>query len=257
VDFQRDIRPILSNHCFKCHGPDEGTREADLRLDTAEAATADRGGYQAIVPGDAGASAIIERMETDDADLRMPPADSGLTLTPAQIALVRRWIDGGAVYQPHWAFHPITRPALPQPNANDWGRNPIDAFVLSHQQAAGIQPSPEADRHTLIRRVFLDLLGLPPAPEQVEAFLRDEAPDAFERLVDSTLASPRYGERWARHWLDQARYADTNGYTVDSERSIWPYRDWVINSLNRDLPFDRFTIEQLAGDLCPIRLRTN
>ena len=251
VDFQRDVRPTLSNHCFKCHGPDEGTREADLRLDTAEAATADRGGYQAIVPGDAAASAIIERMETDDADLRMPPDDSGLTLTPAQIALVRRWIDGGAVYQPHWAFRPITRPALPQPNANDWVRNPIDAFVLSRQQAAGIQPSPEADRQTLIRRVFLDLLGLPPAPEQVDAFLRDQAPDAFERLVDSTLASPRYGERWARHWLDQARYADTNGYTVDSERSIWPYRDWVIKALNRDLPFDRFTIEQLAGDLLP------
>ncbi len=251
VDFQRDIRPILSNHCFKCHGPDEGTREADLRLDTAEAATADRGGYQAIVPGDAEASAIIERMVTDDADLRMPPADSGLAVTAAQIALVRRWIDDGAEYQPHWSFRPIVRPDLPKTQANDWVRNPIDAFVLSRLQTAGIQPSPEADRSTLIRRVFLDLLGLPPEPEQVAAFLRDEEPDAFERLVETALASPRYGERWARHWLDQARYADTNGYTIDSERSIWPYRDWVINALNRDLPFDQFTIEQLAGDLLP------
>jgi len=251
VDFQRDIRPILSNHCFKCHGPDEGTREADLRLDAFETATADRGGYQAIVPGDAESSAIIERMVTDDADLRMPPADSGLAVTAAQIALLRRWIDDGAEYQPHWSFRPIARPVLPQPKANDWVRNPIDAFVLSRLQAAGIQPSPEADRSTLIRRVFLDLLGLPPEPEQVAAFLGDEAPDAFDRLVETALASPRYGERWARHWLDQARYADTNGYTIDSERSIWPYRDWVINSLNRDLPFDQFTIEQLAGDLLP------
>ncbi|MCH5374455.1 MAG: DUF1549 domain-containing protein, partial [Planctomycetes bacterium] len=250
VDFSREIQPILSNRCFKCHGPDEQAREADLRLDTAEEATADRGGYQAIAPGEPESSAVIERIEASDADLRMPPADSGLKLEPEQIALVRQWIREGATYEQHWAFRPIRRPALPTVSS-DWVRNPIDVFIAARQRMAGIEPSPEADRSTLIRRVYLDLLGLPPDPEQVDRYVSDSGPNAYERMVDGVLASPRYGERWGRHWLDQARYADTNGYTVDSERSIWPYRDWVIAALNHDLPFDRFTIEQLAGDLLP------
>ncbi len=251
VDFGRDVRPILSNYCFKCHGPDEEKREADLRLDIAEDATADRGGYQAIVPGDATASAVIERIETADADLRMPPADSGLKLAPRQIELLRQWIQQGARYEQHWAFRPIQRPPLPVSTSSDWVRNPIDCFVLARQQEAGVAPTAEADRATLIRRVYLDLLGLPPTPEQVDRFVQDIAPDAYGRMVEQVLAGPRYGERWGRHWLDQARYADTNGYTIDSERSIWPYRDWVIAALNRDLPFDQFSVEQLAGDLLP------
>lgn len=257
VDFQRDIRPILSNYCFRCHGPDEETREADLRLDVVLDATADRGGYRAIAPGDAASSAIIERMEIDDPYLQMPPPDSGPPLTPEQIRMVRQWIDDGAEYEPPWAFRPIERPEVPQverpSDSQDapWGQHPIDAFVLDRLQQARIEPSPQADRHTLIRRVFLDLTGLPPKPEQVRAFLNERDPDAYERMVSMALSSPRYGERWGRHWLDQARYADTHGYTIDSERSIWPYRDWVIHALNRDLPFDQFTIEQLAGDLLP------
>lgn len=257
VDFQRDIRPILSNYCFRCHGPDDQTREADLRLDMASEATADRGGYRAIAAGDAASSAIIERMELDDPYLQMPPPDSGPGLTSEQIRMVRQWIDEGAVYEPHWAFRPIQRPEVPQVQPRSdaqamlWGHHPIDAFVLQRLQQAGVEPSPQADRSTLIRRVFLDLTGLPPEPEQVQAFLNDPAPDAYQRIVSAALASPHYGERWGRHWLDQARYADTHGYTIDSERSIWPYRDWVIHALNRDLPFDQFTIEQLAGDLLP------
>ena len=257
VDFQRDIRPILSNHCFRCHGPDDQTREGGLRLDMASDATADRGGYRAIAAGDAAASAIIDRMESDNPYLQMPPPDSGPGLTPEQIRMVRQWIDDGAVYEPHWAFRPIQRPELPrvQPGADademPRGHHPIDAFVLDRLQQAGIEPSPQADRSTLIRRLFLDLTGLPPEPEQVRTFLNDREPEAYERIVSMALASPRYGERWGRHWLDQARYADTHGYTIDSERSIWPYRDWVIHALNRDMPFDQFTIEQLAGDLLP------
>ncbi len=249
VDFNRDIRPVLSNNCFKCHGPDEEQREADLRLDSAEGATADLGGYRAIEPGDPDASEAIIRVITDDVDLLMPPADSGLKLTEQQIDSMRQWVRLGAKYEQHWAFTPIVRPPLPAVKCADWVRNPIDQFVLAALEAGGIDPSPEADRRALVRRVYLDLLGLPPSLEELDALLDDESADAYGRMVDRVLASPHYGERWGRYWLDQARYADTNGYTIDSQRSISPYRDWVIDALNRDLPFDQFTIQQLAGDL--------
>ncbi len=249
VDFAREVQPLLSNVCLKCHGPDDAAREADLRLDNTEGALRDLGGYQAIVPGDPGASALVERITSDDESLRMPPEDSGLELTEAQIELLTQWVREGAKYEPHWAFQTIVRPDVPEVENARRCRNPIDRFVVARLEAAGIEPSPSAARQVLIRRVHLDLLGLPPSPEDVVLFLNDSSTDALERMVERALASPHYGERWGRYWLDQARYADTNGYTVDSERTVWPYRDWVIAALNRDMPFDRFTIEQLAGDL--------
>ena len=241
VDFRRDVRPILSNHCFKCHGPDEATREAGLRLDTEEGATEDLGGYQAIVPGDSGASELVARLLSDDEDLRMPPPDSGLELSADQIATLRRWIDTGAAYQPHWAFVPPGRPESVS----------IDASIDRQLTAIGLRRSPPADRPTLLRRLHIDLLGVAPPPRLLDDFLADESPDAYRRLVDRLLADPQFGEKWGRHWLDQARYADSHGYTIDSPRTMWPYRDWVIDAINRDLSFDRFTIEQLAGDLLP------
>lgn len=250
VDFTRDVRPILSNYCFPCHGPDEETREAGLRLDTFEGAQEDLGGYQAIEPHAPEQSALVERTLSTDPYERMPPEESGLELSPQQIELLRAWIAQGAAYDQHWAFRPITRPPVPAPGTS-LGRNPVDAFIQRRLREPGITPSPEADRPTLIRRVYLDLLGLPPAPEAVRAFVQDESPGAYNAMLDRVLADPHYGERWGRHWLDQARYADTNGYTVDSERTMWPYRDWVIQAINADMPFDQFTIEQLAGDLLP------
>jgi hypothetical protein len=251
LDFNRDIRPMLSNTCFRCHGPDPEHREGGLRLDTFEDATAEGSNSPAIKPGDPDGSEMIRRMTSADSDSLMPPPDSGLVLKPEQIALFGEWIGQGARYRPHWAFSPIVRPAEPRVQHGDWVRNPIDRFVLARLEAAALQPSPPADPPTLVRRVYLDLLGLPPTPEEADAFFADTGPDAYERLVDRVLASEHYGERWGRYWLDQARYADTNGYSIDSERSIWPYRDWVIRAVNRDLPFDQFTIEQLAGDLLP------
>ncbi len=267
IDFARDIRPILSNKCFKCHGPDEETREADLRLDTHEGATIDLGGYRAIDLEDPQSSELLRRVLSTDDFERMPPPDSGLDVSDEEAQLLRKWIEGGAVYEPHWAFRPLERPPVPAISTIessttsstassitaplDWVQHPIDHFILKGLQRFGLSPSPEADRATLIRRVHLDLLGLPPSPAQVAEFLADSMPDAYARMVDRALASPHYGERWGRHWLDQARYADSHGYTIDSDRSMWPYRDWVISALNRDLPFDQFTIEQLAGDLLP------
>ncbi|WP_164102942.1 PSD1 and planctomycete cytochrome C domain-containing protein [Candidatus Laterigemmans baculatus] len=254
VDFAREVLPILSNHCFACHGPDEGTREAGLRLDTPEGAYEDLGGYQAVVPHAPQESAVVERITTSDTDMLMPPADSNLALTPEQIDVLQRWIASGANYDQHWAFQPIRRPTVPREELGEraaWVRQPIDAFVLRRLRQEGLEPAPEADRSTQIRRVYLDLLGLPPSVEAVEAFLGDRSPGAYQRMLDRAFANPHYGERWGRHWLDGARYADTNGYTVDSERSIWPYRDWVIDAINADQPFDQFTIEQLAGDLLP------
>lgn len=250
IDFARDIRPLLSNACFQCHGPDEESREADLRLDTAEGAYRDLGGYQAIKPHAADASALVARITTTDVDERMPPPDSGLKLSPADIDLLKAWIAQGGKYDQHWAFRPILRDPLPQQDVAAM-HNPIDAFVIKRLQDAGLTLADEADRSTLIRRVYLDLLGLPPSRDDVATFLGDQRPGAYGRVVDRVLANPHYGERWGRHWLDQARYADTNGYTVDSDRSMWPYRDWVIQAINADLPFDQFTIEQLAGDLLP------
>ena len=251
LDFNRDVRPILSNACFRCHGPDPEHREAGLRLDTFEDATADRSGSPAIKPGEPDGSEMVRRVTSSDPDSVMPPTDSGLVLKPEQIALFREWIRQGARYQPHWAFSPIVRPAEPQVQHSEWVRNPLDRFVLAKLEAAALKPSPPADPPTLVRRVYLDLLGLPPTLDEADAFLNDPAADAYERLIDRVLASEHYGERWGRYWLDQARYADTNGYSIDSERSIWPYRDWVIQALNGDLPFDQFTIDQLAGDLLP------
>ncbi|MDB5313502.1 MAG: Planctomycete cytochrome [Gemmataceae bacterium] len=247
VDFARDVRPILSNACFKCHGP--AVQKAKLRLDTRDGAT--KGG--AVVPGKPGESKLIERVcQPADEDGRMPPAEAGERLTPAQIETLKTWIGQGAEYAPHWAFIPVRRPTVPEiRNPQSAIRNPIDRFVAARLAGAGLTPSPEADRPTLIRRVSLDLTGLLPTPKEVDDFLKDDSPGAYEKVVDRLLASPHYGERQARHWLDLARYADSNGYTIDGPRSIWPYRDWVIQALNADLPFDQFTAYQLAGDLHP------
>jgi hypothetical protein len=250
VDFNRDIRPILSNHCFQCHGPDEDSREANLRLDSLDQATAKRDDSSpAIVAGDSLKSGVMQRVTSDDPDVQMPPKDFGKPLNETQIALLKKWIDGGANFAKHWSFEPIQRPKLPAIKVSSLLRNPIDHFVVDELGRRQISPSPEADRHTLIRRVYLDLLGLPPSIEDVDRFMADARDDAFKKLLDQVLESPHFGERWGRHWLDQARYADSHGYTNDNERSMWPYRDWVINAFNRDLPFDQFTIEQLAGDL--------
>ncbi|HXG09872.1 MAG TPA: DUF1553 domain-containing protein [Gemmataceae bacterium] len=251
VEFNRDIRPILSDACFQCHGPDRAKRKADLRLDTAEGAFADRGGYHAIVPGKPDESELFRRITAADETERMPPPRSGPRLTERQVALIRRWLEQGARWQKHWSLIPPQRPALPRVQNVGWARNPIDLFVLDRLEREGLAPSPEADRATLIRRVTLDLTGLPPTPEEVDAFLADPSPDAYEKVVDRLLASPRYGERMAIRWLDAARYADTNGYQSDGERIMWRWRDWVIDAFNQNLPFDQFTIEQLAGDMLP------
>lgn len=247
VDFNRDIRPILAGKCFACHGPDEGHREADLRLDDRDAAI-DHG---AIVPESAEESSLIERIMTDDPDMVMPPPKAKDTLKPEQKELLRRWIEQGAEYAKHWAFVAPTKPTPPTVDNKAWPRNPIDLFVLAKLEAAKLSPSPEADKYALVRRIYLDLIGLPPTPEEADAFVQSDDPAAYEKLVDKLLASPRYGERWGREWLDLARYSDTNGYEKDRERSIWPYRDWVIRAINDDMPFDQFTIEQIAGDMLP------
>jgi hypothetical protein len=247
LDFNRDIRPILSENCFYCHGQDGQKREADLRLDDRQAAI-DSG---AIVPGDPGASTILERINSTDPDVLMPPPTSNRRLSDDQKKAVERWIKEGAVYEPHWAFVAPIRPALPAVQQARWVRNDVDRFVLAKLEAAGLKPSPEADRPTLIRRLHADLVGLPPSPEEVDAFVADPAPDAYERLVDRLLASPHYGERMALPWLDAARYADSNGFQQDGDTWQWIWRDWVVKAINDDMPFDRFSIEQLAGDLLP------
>src|SRR5882724_11348191 len=253
VDFQRVVRPILSDACFHCHGPDKNTRLVDLRLDTREGAFTARENGTPIVPGNSKASLVYQRITEPDSARRMPPVSSNKTLTAEQKDILRRWIEEGATWKEHWSFVPPVRQAVPSVKAETWIRNPIDQFILAKLEAAGLQPGPEADRRTLIRRVSLDLTGLPPAPEEVEAFVNDRSKDAYERLVDHLLASNRWGEHRARYWLDAARYADTHGIHVDNYREMWPYRDWVIQAFNGNLPFDRFTIEQLAGDLLPNR----
>jgi hypothetical protein len=250
VDFNRDIRPILSNRCFKCHGPD--LKKAGLNFQNKETATKPlKSGNVAIIPGKSSESALIQRVSSPDEDLRMPPKDKGERLTPAQIAKLRAWIDQGAKWEEHWAYVKPRRPPLPTVRNQAWVRNGIDYFVTDRLDKEGLTPSPEADRATLIRRVSLDLTGLPPTLAEVHAFLNDQSANAYEKVVDRLLASEHYGERQALPWLDEARYADTNGYEKDDRRTIWPYRDWVINAFNRDLPFDQFTIEQIAGDLLP------
>jgi hypothetical protein len=253
LDYLRDIRPILANNCFPCHGQDEKKRQANLRLDNSASAYGKSDeGHVAIVPGKPQASAVVARITAAGA-LKMPPEKSGHRLAPENITTLKRWIAEGAVYEPHWAFRPLRRPAIPEiRNPQSAIRNPIDSFVLARLAAEGLKPSPEADRYTLIRRVSIDLIGLPPTPAEADAFVADRSPKAYEKLVDRLLASPHFGERWARMWLDLARYADSAGYGSDPLRpNLWPYRDWVINAFNRNLPYDRFVTEQLAGDLLP------
>jgi hypothetical protein len=251
VLFNRDVRPILSEKCFACHGFDAKKREADLRLDTFEGATADIDGFRAVVPGDPAKSEMWQRITTTDEDDMMPPKKARKTLSDREKAVLKKWIEQGAKYQKHWAFEPPLRAELPAVKNAGWVHNPIDRFVLARLEAAGLAPAPEADRRTLARRVALDLTGLPPSPQTVEAFVNDQTPDAYEKLVATLLASPQWGEHRARAWLDAARYADTHGLHFDNYREMWPYRDWVIGAFNRNLPFDQFTVEQVAGDLLP------
>jgi hypothetical protein len=251
MEFNRDVRPILSDVCFQCHGPDRNTREAELRLDEAAGyfGTADRPGV--VVPRDPAASELLRRVTSSDPDERMPPPSAGKQLSPRDIAVLTRWVEQGAEYQGHWAYIPPKRPAVPDVPPAWPARNEIDRFVMARLQSAGLEPSAEADRITLARRLWFDLTGLPPTVEEVDAFVNDARPDAYERLVDRLLESPPYGERMAVYWLDLVRFADTAGYHSDNPRDIAPYRDYVIRSFHENLPFDRFTIEQLAGDLLP------
>lgn len=241
IQFNRDVRPILSDNCFFCHGPDASRREADLRLDIREAALE----HEAFVPGQPEASALIARILSEDPAERMPPPETPKSLTPRQKEILRRWIAQGAEYQQHWAYEPPVKPDVPA------GENGVDVLIGRRLTMLGLKPAPEADRRTLIRRLYSDLLGLPPTPQEVQAFLNDGSPDAYERLVDRLLQNPHYGERMALAWLDVVRYADTIGYHSDNPRNVWPYRDWVIRSFNDNKPFDRFTLEQIAGDLLP------
>jgi len=251
VQFNRDIRPILSNLCYHCHGPDKTKRQAKLRFDTRGGLFARRDDHQVVVPGKPSTSALYQRITSKEADERMPPSDSGLTLTTRQAQLIQKWIAQGAPWQPHWSFILPTRPPLPRVSRPQWPRNAIDRFILARLDREGLAPSPEAGRSTLLRRLHLDLTGLPPTPERVLAFLADTAAGAYQREVDRLLASPRTGEHLAVDWLDAARYADTSGYQNDGPRSMWRWRDWVLGAINGNMPFDRFTIEQLAGDLLP------
>src|SRR5579884_2551013 len=251
IDFNRDIRPILSEKCFHCHGSDEKARQAGLRLDRRAGATMRLpDGHRAIVPGKPQASELLTRINADP-PFRMPPVNSQKTLTASEKQLLREWIAQGAEYKEHWAFVKPVRAPLPKVYLKSWPRNGIDFFILAKLEEEGLHPSPPADRATLIRRVSLDLTGLPPTPQEVDAFLRDTSPNAYEKVVDRLLASPRYGEHMAASWLDCARYADSNGYQADYERFQWPWRDWVIDAYNRNLPYDRFAVEQIAGDLLP------
>ncbi len=256
IRFNDHVRPILST-CFYCHGPDEKHREAGLRLDVREDAVANRDGVHAILPGKPDQSELLTRILTHDPDDVMPPPEAKKpALTKNEIDILRRWIEQGAPYEGHWAFQPLRQTVPPATQDEIWSQNGIDRFILSRLESENITPSPEADRATLLRRVSLDLTGLLPSPEEADAFINDPSPKAYENAVDRLLTSKHYGERWGRHWLDQARYADSNGYTIDSARVMWPYRDWVIAALNADMPFDRFTIEQLAGDLLPNATKT-
>lgn len=258
VSFNRDVRPILSDACFHCHGPDDQQRQAGLRLDQRDSAIAEaESGQTPVIPGNAAASELVRRITSTDESLVMPPPGSGKVISPQQIETLQRWISEGAEYEGHWAFQTVIRPDPPELPSNSLNANfsasanPIDRFVGWRLQQTGLKPSPEAKRETLIRRVSLDLTGLPPTLDEVNAFLADESPDAYAKVVDRLLMSPHYGERMALNWLDYARYADSNGYQSDGSREMWAWRDWTINAYNRNLPFDQFTIEQIAGDLLP------
>lgn len=251
VDFNRDIRPLLSENCFACHGPDSATRAADLRLDQEEAAKEDRGGYAAVVAGDVALSELVRRIESGDEEERMPPSKTGKHLTDVDITLLKRWIAEGAAWSPAWSYVSPKWMEPPATKDSEWNRNWIDQFVLARLEKEGMSPSQEVDPVTLVRRLSFDITGMPPKPEVVEAYAADPSNQAYERLVDEFLASPHFGERMAMMWLDLVRFADSVGYHGDQEHHIWPYRDYVIHAFNVNLPFDQFTREQLAGDLLP------
>ena len=251
IDFGRDVRPILSDYCWTCHGADEANRQADLRLDLRGGLFADRETRRIVAAGSAERSELLRRITAADDEQRMPPPETGRKLSLRQIDLIRRWIDEGAKWQPHWAFTTPQRPPLPYAERPGRLRNGIDPFIVARLEREGLGPAPPADQARLIRRVTLDLTGLPPSIEEVDRFLADDSPDAYEKVVDRLLSSPRYGERMAQEWLDLARYADTDGYQDDEPRVMWRWREWVIDVLNDNLAFDQFTIEQLAGDLLP------
>ena len=251
ISFNRDIRSILSANCFSCHGPDEKSREAELRLDTKQGALADLGGYRALEPGKANDSELILRIESNDPDEVMPPPDSGHELTEKDRKILRQWVDAGGDYQTHWSFEKPLKAPLPITIKKDWALHQLDSFILNQLEAKGIKPSADSERHSWIRRVSLDLTGLPPSIEEADAFAADKTEESHEKVVDRLLGSKAFGEHWARMWLDLARFADTKGYEKDRHRDVWRYRDWVIDAFNQDMPFDQFTIEQLAGDLLP------
>jgi hypothetical protein len=254
VDFAREIQPILADNCYFCHGPDKNHRKADLRfdaLDPKEGPFAVRDGYSIITPGKLDDSVLIMRLTSDDPDFHMPPPKANRHVSQKQIDLIKKWVEQGAKWGKHWALEPPLRPALPEVKDPNWVKNPIDRFILARLEKEGLKPSPEASKENLIRRVTLDLTGLPPTPEEVDAFVADPSSDAYEKVVDRLLASTRYGERMVWEWLDIARYADTNGYQNDPTRTTWPWRDWVIKAMNENLPYDQFIVWQLAGDLLP------
>ena len=251
VNFARDVRPILANNCFHCHGPDAAERKADLRLDIWESA-GDLHGAQAVIDSkNPDKSELLKRITTEDADEHMPPADSGKMLRPDQVKILQQWVKGGGKYEQHWAFVAPKRPEVPTVKNQAWVRNPIDAFVLARLEHEGLEPTPSANSNTLLRRMSLDLVGLPPSLDELAAFERDGGERAYQREIERLLASPHYGERWGRIWLDVARYADSDGFEKDKPRFVWMYRDWVINALNQDMPYNEFVIEQIAGDLLP------
>ena len=251
IDFDRDIKPILSDNCYHCHGPDAESREAELRMDQKDSVFGERDDYWIVRPSEPDESELIARLETDDSDELMPPAESGKELTAEQIELLRRWVAAGAPWKEHWSFVPPSRPSMTDLKHLKGALNEIDYFVAQRLADVGLKPELPADRRSLARRLYLDLTGLPPTGEQVETFLADDSDDAYERLVDALMATPQYGERMTVSWLDQARYADTNGFSIDGGRHMWLWRDWVIHAYNQNMPFDQFVIEQLAGDLLP------
>ncbi|MEM9986050.1 MAG: PSD1 and planctomycete cytochrome C domain-containing protein, partial [Bacteroidota bacterium] len=254
LDYNVHVRPILSDKCFACHGPDASKREAGLRLDTPEGAFAalkESPGRFALVAGDPEKSELWHRIRSEDPSSVMPPPESKLKLTPQEVEMLRQWIEQGAAYQPHWAFIPPTSPSIPVVKAEEWPKEPLDYFVLARMEGAGLGPNSPADSYRLLKRLSFDLTGLPPSLEMQERFLADKSPEAYERVVDELMASPHYGERMAVPWLDAARYADSHGYQDDGLRTMWPWRDWVIHAFNQNYPYDQFVTWQLAGDLIP------
>ncbi|MFN9437398.1 MAG: DUF1549 domain-containing protein [Planctomycetota bacterium] len=252
VDYARDIQPILANHCWSCHGPDESARQADLRLDRREMAIQ----RSAIIPNRPQDSELVERLHTTDPDRIMPPPETKKPLTDRQRELLQEWIEQGAPYTNHWSFSPPSMPIVPKSPSSEETVSPIDGLIRDRLRREGLSPSPRADRGTLLRRLALDLTGLPPTPEELAAFEADTSPSAYEKVVDRWLASESHAERMAAQWLDLARYADTNGYNNDEDRTMWPWRDWVISAFHANMPYDQFLTEQLAGDMLPNATRS-